>query len=107
MSFLQLILIMGIPTSLTGFFCWILKRSIDKVEKDSQERENARIKNELYIIQGLGAAFALSEAAAEAIQTGKHNGKLTSALSYSQKIKDIQINFLAELGIENLYSKER
>jgi len=107
MSILQFVLIMGAPTTVTGFFCWLLKRSIDKAENARKEREAARIKNEVYIIQGLGAVFALGEAAAEAIQTGKHNGKLSSALSYSQKIKDIQNNFLTELGIENLYSKER
>jgi len=66
MSILQFVLIMGAPTTVTGFFCWMLKRSIDKAE--ISRREATRIKNELYIIRGLRVALALGEAAAEELQ---------------------------------------
>lgn len=100
----QLIIALGIPTAITGLCMWQLKRTIDKAEKAREEREAARIKNEILIIQGVGASFALGEAAAKAIQTGSHNGELTAALAHAQKIKHEQKDFLTELGIKNLYS---
>ena len=84
---------------------WFLKRHIDKNEKRREARETARIKNETLVVQGLGAAYALGEAAAEAIRSGKHNGELTAALAYAQKVKHEQKDFLLELGIKNLHSK--
>ncbi|HAN20433.1 MAG: serine/threonine protein kinase [Clostridiales bacterium GWF2_36_10] len=105
MTTLQILIAFGIPSSITGFFIWQLKRSIDKAEKARQEREVSRVQNETLVVKGLGAAFALGEAAAEAIQKGEHNGELSAALAYAQKVKHEQKDFLTELGIKNLYSK--
>ncbi len=106
MTLWEIIACMSIPSAFTGFWIWMLKRHIDKAEKKRAEREAARVKNEVLIVQAVGASFALGEASAEAIQTGKHNGELSAALKYAKEIKHKQKDFLTELGIKNLYEKE-
>jgi len=101
---LEVILAFGIPSTITAFCFWLLKRHLDKAEKRREAREHARIKNETLMFQAVGATFALGEATAKSIQTGKPNGELSAALSYAQKIKHEHKDFVIELGIQNLYT---
>ena len=63
-----LITLLGIPTAITAFCSWMLQRRITKREKAQEEREQAREQNEVLIIKGMGAAIALGEATAQAVQ---------------------------------------
>lgn len=75
----ELIVLLGIPSAVTGFCFWLLQRRItqqqarkDKEEetrrKEEAERERLREKQELLLIQGVRAAIALGEATAKAVQ---------------------------------------
>lgn len=112
-----LIVLMGIPSAVTGFFFWLMQRKItqhqnnkDEEEKarrkEEEERECLREKQELLLVQGVSAAIALGEATAKALQRipdAHCNGDMHKALDYAQKVKHEQKNFLAEQGVHFLY----
>jgi hypothetical protein len=113
----SLISLMSIPSALTGFFFWLLQRKIKKSdekqdarekaqEKAKEDREKARKENELFLIQGVNASIALSEATARAVQRipdAHCNGDMHKALEYASKVKHEQKDFLAKQGIDALY----
>ena len=103
MEISNLIIIMGIPTAVTGFCFWRLQKRLEKSETRTEEREKAREKNEVLLIRSVGAAIALGEATAIAIRNGKCNGDMERALEYAQKIKHEQKDFLNEQAVKNLY----
>lgn len=97
---------MGIPSAITAFCFWLLQRRITKRESAQDEREKAREKNETLIIKGVGAAIALGEATAEAVQRipdAHCNGDMHAALEYATDIKHKQKDFLTEQGIQALW----
>jgi len=55
------------------------------------------------MIKGIGAAIALGEATAHAIQDGQCNGEMACALEYARQVKHEQKDFLNEQGVENLF----
>ena len=101
-----LVTLLGIPTAITAFCSWMLQRRITKREAAQEEREKAREKNEVLIIKGMGAAIALGEATAEAVQRipdAHCNGDMHAALEYATDIKHKQKDFLTEQGIQALW----
>lgn len=101
-----LLALMSIPSAITGFCFWLLKKNITKRDADRNKQEEARRKNELLLIRGVGAAITLGEATARAVQRipDVHcNGDMHEALEYAQKVKHEQQDFLREQGIENIY----
>lgn len=102
----QLLCVMSVPSAITGFCFWLLEKKIEKREKEQDEREKAREKNELLLIRSTGAAIALGEATAKAVQRipdAHCNGDMHDALEYATKVKHEQKDFLAEQGIRALY----
>lgn len=113
----ELIVLMGIPSAITGFCFWLLQRKLTmqhtKKEKEEEarrkeeaERERLREKQELLLVQGVSAAIALGEATAKAVQRipdAHCNGDMHKALDYAQKVKHEQKDFLAEQGVHFLY----
>ena len=107
----------GIPTAITGFFIWLLKRSIDRrdtrreAERDefdrrAEERERNREQLEWMLLQSTTAAIALGEATAKAVQRipdAHCNGDMHAALEYAAKVKNKQKDFLTSLGIHALH----
>lgn len=101
-----LITLLGIPTAITAFCSWMLQRRITKREKAQEEREKAREKNEVLIIKGVGAAIALGEATAEAVQRipdAHCNGDMHAALEYARKVKHEHKEFMTEQSVQALY----
>lgn len=101
-----LITLLGIPTAITAFCSWMLQRRITKREKAQEEREQAREQNEVLIIKGMGAAIALGEATAQAVQRipdAHCNGDMHDALAYATDIKHKQKDFLTKQGIQALW----
>lgn len=94
----QLLVAMGVPTAVTGFFVWLIQRKIEKRDKVAEkqreeqqkkmdEKEKAREKFELQIINSVGAAIALGEATARAVKRipdAKCNGDMHAALEYAE-----------------------
>lgn len=94
---------LGIPSAVTALCFGLLKAKIDKRDKTHDEREAAREKNEVLLVQSIGASIALGEACAIAMRDGRTNGETEAALEYAQKMKREQKDFLTEQGIKNLY----
>ena len=106
-----------LPAAVSGFFFWALEHQIKKKEaqrekrederqEEQKKREKLREKQELFLMQGMGAAIALGEATAKAVQRipdAHCNGDMHAALNYAQKIKNEQRDFIAQQGIESLY----
>lgn len=109
----------GIPAACTGLFVWLLKRSIDKRdrqreavhaerERKAEERERNREKLDIVLLQSTTAAIALGEATAKAVQRipdAHCNGDMHAALDYAAKVKHQQKDFLTNLGIHALHDE--
>lgn len=107
----------SIPSAITGFCFWLIQQKILKQAKEKEEaekkhqeeiekKEKLREKQELFLVQGMNASIALSEATARAVQRipdAHCNGDMHAALDYAQKVKHEQKDFLAEQGIHSLY----
>ena len=101
-----LVTLLGIPTAITAFCSWMLQRRITRREAAQEEREKAREKNEVLIIQGMGAAIALGEATAEAVQRipdAHCNSDMHAALEYARKVKHQHKEFMTEQSVQALY----
>ena len=101
-----LVTLLGLPTAITGLCFWLLQQRITKRDKAQEEREKAREKNEVLIIKGVGAAIALGEATAEAVQRipdAHCNGDMHAALDYARKVKHEHKEFLTEQSVQALY----
>ena len=96
-----------VPSALTGFFFWCIEHRIQKREKkredeeqrikdeekerqkEQEKREKLRERQELLLVQGVGAAIALGEATAKAVQRipdAHCNGDMHAALDYAANI---------------------
>lgn len=101
-----LVTLLGIPTAITAFCSWMLQQRITKREKAQEERERAREQNVVLIIKGMGAAIALGEATAEAVQRipdAHCNGDMHAALEYARKVKHEHKEFMTEQSVQALY----
>ena len=95
---------MGIPSAVMGFVMWKLERRISK--REAEEREKAQEKLFILIVQSSGAAIALGEATARAVQRipdAHCNGDMHAALEYATDIKHQQKDFLMQQGIQALW----
>ena len=101
-----LVTLLGLPTAITAFCFWLLQQRITKRDKAQEERERAREKNEVLIIKGVGAAIALGEATAEAVQRipdAHCNGDMHAALEYARQVKHEHKEFMTEQSVQSLY----
>ncbi len=117
MDVTAIVIAASIPSALTGFCFWIIEQRIQKRakkredeekerRKEEEKREKLREQQELLLVQGVGAAIALGEATAKAVQRipdAHCNGDMHAALDYAAKVKHEQKDFLARQGIEALY----
>lgn len=116
MEITDILIFMGIPSAVTGFLFWWLKRSIDKREAEREKREAEREKREatteklmLMIMQNGRAAVVLAEATAKAVQRipdAHCNGDMTSALERAEKIQKDEQEFLLDQGIQHIFGSK-
>ena len=114
---MEIIAAMGIPTAVTGFFVWWLKREIDKRDKAAEKRaavERAKAEEReknyeslmLMIMQTSRATCVLAEATARAVQRipdAHCNGDMTSALEQAAKIQKEEQQFLISQGVKYIF----
>lgn len=112
----ELLIAAGIPSAITGFAIWLLKRQlthrdeVDRIERqnrqrDIDERSETQEQLQLAIIQSVNAALALSEATARAVQRipdAHCNGDMHAALEYAEEMKHKQRDLLAEQGVRHI-----
>ena len=108
-----LVVLLGIPTAVTGFCFWMLEHRIQKREKQKEAEEakrqkeaaaRERAREDLQIITIQGTSAALPPGAAPArpaprIPAAHSNGDMHAALDYAAKIKHAQKDFLTSQGI--------
>lgn len=97
---------MGIPSAICGFLFWWLKRSIDKREKKSEEREKNTEQLMLIIMRNSRATNVLAEATARAVQRipdAHCNGDMTAALDLAAKIQKEEKDFMFDQGIKHIF----
>lgn len=98
-----ILIAMGIPSAVTGLCFHFLKMQMEKKESKQEERDRARIQNELLIISSVGATMNLAEATAKAIRDGTTNGEMTNALCAVVEVKKEQQEFLQKQAIDHLH----
>lgn len=110
-----------LPSAVAAFCFWLIEKKIekrskaedaerDRRQKELDKKEEARQKNELLTAQAIGAAIALGEATARAVQRipdAHCNGDMDAALNYAAQVKHAQKDFLYGQGVANLYTMER
>lgn len=101
----------GIPTAATGFVIRRFEKRLDTREaekrKEEEAVEDARKKSMVLVVKGVGAAIALGEATAKAVQRipdAHCNGDMEAALNYAQSVKHEQKDFLTEQASETLFN---
>lgn len=97
---------MGIPTAVTGFLVWWLKRHIDKKDKEREKREANTEKLMIMIMQNGKAAVVLAKATAKAVQRipdAHCNGDMTAALEKAESIQKAEQEFLMDQGVQHIF----
>lgn len=106
MDIWEIVILMGIPSALTGFLVWWLKRHIDKREVKREEREKNTEKLMLMIMQTSRATNVLAEATAKAVQRipdAHCNGDMKAALERAAKIQQEEKDFIMDQGIKHIF----
>ena len=105
-DFFNVLVIMGVPTAATGLFVWLLKRYIDKKDKEREQKEKCRETLMFNMMKGVNSSLALGEATAKAVQRipdAHCNGDMHQALKYASTTKREIKDFLTEQGIHHIF----
>ncbi len=105
---IDLLIAAGIPSAITGFLFWLLKRNIDKNEAKREEKENNTEQLMLMLINTSRSTNVLAEATAKAVQRipeAHCNGDMTAALAQAAKFQKEEQEFLTNQGIKNIFDK--
>lgn len=103
---IEVLIIMGVPTAATGLFFWMLKKYIDKKEKEREQKEKSRETLMFNMMKGINSSLALGEATAKAVQRipdAHCNGDMHKALEYASNTKHEIKDFLTEQGIHHIF----
>lgn len=105
---MDILIAIGIPSAITGFLFWLLKRHIDKNEAERIKREENTEKFMLLIMQTSRATNVLAEATARAVQRipdAHCNGDMTTALAEAARIQKEEKDFLVNKGVECIFGQ--
>lgn len=97
---------LGIPSAIMGLIVWRIKKHAEKRAAEAEEREAARERLLLLLVESVGAALALGEATARAVQRipdAHCNGDMHAALDYAVSIKHKQRDFLSTQGVRSTF----
>ena len=106
MEFLEIILMFGVPSAITGFGIWLIKRKIEKNEQQYNEKENNLQDLVLMMLQTTRANAVGITAVAKAIQRipdAHCNGDLTKALEYMKAVQEKEKDFLMDKGVKHIF----
>ena len=102
----EIILMFGVPSAITGFGIWLIKRKIEKNEKRYNEKENNLEDLVLMMLQTTRANAVGITAVAKAIQRipdAHCNGDMTKALEYMKTIQEKEKDFLMDKGVKHIF----
>lgn len=105
----ELLIAAGIPSAITAFLFWLLKRNIDRNENKREEKENNTEKLILMLVNTSRSTNILAEATAKAVQRipeAHCNGDMTAALEQAAKFQKEEQEFITQQGIKNIFEKD-
>lgn len=105
----ELLIAAGIPSAITAFLFWLLKRNIDRNENKREEKENNTEKLILMLVNTSRSTNILAEATAKAVQRipeAHCNGDMTSALEQAAKFQKEEQEFITQQGIKNIFERD-
>ena len=105
-TIIQLIVLFGIPTAITGLVSFLLKRRVEKGEAEAKEREQNLESLVLMMIQSSRANSVGITAIARAVQRipdAHCNGDMKAALEEMEKIQTKEQQFITDKGIKYLF----
>ena len=103
---MEILITMGVPSAITGFLVWWLKRYIDKRDEKAEEREKNTERLMMMIMQTSRANNILAEATAKAVQRipdAHCNGDMTKALERAAEIQKEEQQFLMDQGVKHIF----
>lgn len=103
---MEFLIAMGVPSALTGFLIWWLKRHIDELEERREQREANREQFMLLIMKNSRATNVLAEATARAVQRipdAHCNGDMTRALEEAERIQKEEKDFMFKQGVDHIF----
>lgn len=106
MTVIEFLIVMGVPTAITGLFFWWLKRYIDKRDAAKETREKNTETLMLLIMREARATNVLAEATARAVQRipdAHCNGDMTAALERAAKIQEEEKEFMFDQGVQHIF----
>lgn len=106
MEIAELILLFGIPSTITGLGVWWFKRRVEQSEKKNQEQQENIEALILMIVQSSKANQIGIQAIARAVQRipdAQCNGDMTAALAQMEEIQQQEKEFLMKKGIRFIF----
>ena len=106
MKILEIILMFGVPSAITGFGIWLIKRKLEKNERQYNEKESNLQDLVLMMLQTTRANAVGITAVAKAIQRipdAHCNGDMTKALEYMKTIQEKEKDFLMDKGVKHIF----
>lgn len=90
-------IIMSICASIiSGMVLFFLQRFFKKKQKVDEERDRAKVKENMLILKSIDAVGKLTYADAVAIRDGKTNGEMKEAMKAYAEVKDELYEYLLE-----------
>ena len=99
---LTAITFLGLPSATTAFCFWLIKRKMDKNQKQTEAREQAKNEHDTLLIEMCYGSLALGEATAIAVKNKECNGEMSCALDYARNIKHKHRDFINKQGVKTL-----
>lgn len=103
MGTLELLILFGVPTAVTGLLVWWFKRRVEENEAKRQEHDRNLEQLCLMMLQSTRANTILCKATAEAVRDGHCNGNMTAAMETIDKAAAAEKEFLLEKGIRYIF----
>ena len=106
MEIVELLLLFGVPSAITGLGVWWFKRSVEQSEKKSQEQQQNIEALIMMIVQSSKANQIGITAIAKAVQRipdAHCNGDMTAALEQMEAIQQQEKQFLINKGIKYIF----
>ena len=97
---------MGIPSAIMGLIVWRIKKRANKREQEIAEREDARERLLLMLVESVGGSLALGEATARAVQRipdAHCNGDMHEALANAVLTQGKLSTFLSTQGVHSTF----
>ena len=106
MTPIEVIALFGIPTTITGFAVWWVKRRIEANEKHNQEQQDNIVALMMMMIESSKANQIGIRAIAKAVQRipdAKCNGDMKEALAQMEEMQQKEKQFLIDKGIKYIF----